>query len=393
MQSMPVSPKAIQIFYSYATEDEEWQKKLEKQLSVLKQDGFVSHWHHGLIGAGNEQQMEIDEHLNTATIFLLLISPDFMSSDHCMNVEVKKAFERYEKKEAHVIPVILRPIAWKKGKLNKLQPLPRNGKPVSKWEDPEDALFHVAEEVSRVIGNFVVREWLNHGSTLYETKFYEEALKAFENALKYDSSNAEAYNRMGDTYYARHNDDEALKAYESARKYNPRGTWAWYGIGNVYLRQKNYESALYAFQQVTTIEPNNAWSAWAWYEQGTIHRRFNRPSEALDAYQKAITIGNKTGDLARFHRDKGTLHEELEQYTEALAEAEKDLSLDPEFISSYRGKAHALNMLGRFDKALEVCEEAIRRKPDYPNIHNAKCVALSRDWGNTRKRFERLKRP
>jgi hypothetical protein len=29
MQSMPTSPKAIQVFYSYADEDQTWQKKLE----------------------------------------------------------------------------------------------------------------------------------------------------------------------------------------------------------------------------------------------------------------------------------------------------------------------------------------------------------------------------
>lgn len=54
---MATSPKAIEIFYSYADEDQGWQKKLEQQ---LRQDGLISHWHHGLIGPGHEQQLEID---------------------------------------------------------------------------------------------------------------------------------------------------------------------------------------------------------------------------------------------------------------------------------------------------------------------------------------------
>lgn len=45
-------------------------------------------------------------------------------------------------------------------------------------------------------------------------------------------------------------------------------------------------------------------------------------------------------------------------------------------LQAYRDKAHALNKLGRFDEALEVCEEAIRRKPDYPSTHQAKGTAL-----------------
>jgi hypothetical protein len=68
MQSMPNSPKTIQIFYSYATdtEDEGWQKKLEQQLSALNPNGLVSHWQQGLIGPGEEWQLEIDKHLNMA---------------------------------------------------------------------------------------------------------------------------------------------------------------------------------------------------------------------------------------------------------------------------------------------------------------------------------------
>src|SRR5216110_1747164 len=277
MQLLPTTSKPIQIFYSYIAEDEKWQKKLETQLSGLHLDGLICHWHHKLIEAGREQQREIDEHLNTAHIFLLLVSPGFLASDYCRNVEVKKALERYEKSEAYVIPVILEHSDWKTSPFGKLQSLPRNGKPICQWEASDAPLFNIAGEIRKIIEKLVAREWLNYGGTLYERKYYEKALSAFENALKCDSGYVEAYNRMGDTYYAQHNDEEALKAYESARKYDPRSTWAWYGIGNVYLRRKNYESALDAFQQITTIDPDNAWSARAWYEQGKLQQRFDRP--------------------------------------------------------------------------------------------------------------------
>ncbi len=376
MQSMPVSPKAIQIFYSYIREDEKWQKKLETQLSALHWNGLISHWHHGLVALGRERQQEIDEHLSTAHIFLLLVSPGFLASDYCSTVEVKKALERHEKNDAYVIPIILEDCDWKTSTFGKLQSLPRDGRPLHQWEASDAPISQVAGEIRKVIDKLVAREWLNYGDTLQERKYYEKALRAFEKALKYDSTYAEAYNRMGDTYYARNNNEEAFKAYETARKYDPRGTRAWYGIGNVYLRQRNYEDALDAFQQVTTIDPDNAWSAWAWYEQGKIQQRFNHSSEALDAYERAINAGKKIEDLALFHHDKGILYEKLEKYAEALAETEKALFLDPERISSYRNKGFALDKLGRFDEALEAFEEAIRRKPDYPNAHQGKGKVL-----------------
>lgn len=379
MLSLPPSSQPIEIFYSHISQDKKWQEKLEMQFAVLKQHRLVTHWHHGLIPVGAEKQQEIDKHLNTAQVFLLLVSPGFLASSYHSDVEVKRALEKYEKNEAHVIPVILGHCDWKTSPFSKLQALPRDGNPMSQSDPSDSPLSEVAEEIRKILEKLIAKEWLNYGRAISGISCYEKALEAFKTVLEYDERHVEAYNRIGDTYYAQHNDEndkKALDAYESARKYDPRSTWAWYGIGNVYLRQKNYERALDAYLQVTTIDPDNEWSVRTWYEQGKIHRRFNRLAEALTAYERAITASNKTSDLARFHREKAAVYEKLEKFAEELVEAEQALALDPDHISSYRDKAHALNKLGRPEEALAVCEEAIRRKPDYPNIHQAKGVAL-----------------
>jgi tetratricopeptide (TPR) repeat protein len=374
---MPPSPKAIQIFYSYIPEDEKWQKELEKQLSSgLHRDGLISHWHHQLIPPGNIQQQDIDDHLNTAHIFLLLVSPGFLASDYCRNVEVEKALERHKNNEAHVIPVILEHSDWKTSTFGMLQSLPRDGRPACQWQTSEAPFFHIAREIRQIIDKLIAREWLNYGQILCKNKFYEKALRAFENALKYAADHTDVYNSMGDVYHAQHHNEEALKAYETAIRYDPRSTWAWYGIGNTYKRQRNFEEALDAYQQVTTIDPDDAQSAWAWYEQGKIQQRLNHLSEALDAYERATITGQKAKDLALFHRDRGAVYEKLEKFADALAEAEKALSFDPEDISSYRNKGFALGKLERFDEALQTFEEAIRRKPDYPNAHLGKGKVL-----------------
>jgi hypothetical protein len=72
--------EAIEIFYSYAREDEELCKELEKHLSILKRQGVIAGWHDRKISPGKEWEEEIDTHLNTARIILLLISADFMDS-------------------------------------------------------------------------------------------------------------------------------------------------------------------------------------------------------------------------------------------------------------------------------------------------------------------------
>ena len=71
------SSRSVEVFYSYAPKDERWQKELEKQLSGLKRKGLIVDWHKRRISAGMEKAGEIDAHLNTAAIILLLVSPDF----------------------------------------------------------------------------------------------------------------------------------------------------------------------------------------------------------------------------------------------------------------------------------------------------------------------------
>ncbi len=75
----------------------------------MKRKGLISRWHDHEITAGNEWQEEINEHLNTAQIILLLISPDSIASDYCYDIEMTRALERHKAKEARVIPIILRP--------------------------------------------------------------------------------------------------------------------------------------------------------------------------------------------------------------------------------------------------------------------------------------------
>ena len=105
-------PNSIEVFYSYSHEDEELRQQLENHLSILRRQGVITDWHYRQIGAGREWEGEIDAHLNTAHVILLLISSDFIASDYCYDVEMQRAMERHEAGEARVIPVILRPVDW-----------------------------------------------------------------------------------------------------------------------------------------------------------------------------------------------------------------------------------------------------------------------------------------
>ena len=143
--------RPIECFYSYAHADEELRKELEKHLSILKRQEVITNWHDRKIEPGKEWNREIDEHLQTADIILLLISTDFLASDYCYDIEMKRAMERQEAKEARVIPVILRPVDWEKAPFAKLQALPRDAKAVTLWNNEDEAFSNIAAGIQKTV--------------------------------------------------------------------------------------------------------------------------------------------------------------------------------------------------------------------------------------------------
>jgi TIR domain len=143
----------VEIFFCYAREDEELRKKLEKQLRALKRQGIIGIWYDREISPGAEWEREIDRHLNSAKIILLLVSPDFMDSDYCYSQEMLRAMERHERGEARVIPVILRPVYWQGAPFGKLQALPTDAKAIISRDLQylDDAFFEVAEGIRKVV--------------------------------------------------------------------------------------------------------------------------------------------------------------------------------------------------------------------------------------------------
>jgi|GEM_PF-3385325 len=141
----------LDIFCSYSHHDEKMRQELEKHLTLFQRQGIGIIWHDRKIDAGEPWRGQIDSHLKSADIILLLVSPDFLASDYCYDIEMKKALERHDAGEVRVIPIILRPCDWQKAPFSKLQALPKDGKPVTRFRSRDEAYSNIAEGMWRVI--------------------------------------------------------------------------------------------------------------------------------------------------------------------------------------------------------------------------------------------------
>ncbi len=147
---MNSEPGPTEVFYSYADADEALRKELEKHLSILQRQGLISSWYDRRIVAGTDWAKAIDTHLETASLILLLISPDFLASDYCTGREMKRAVARHRAKEARIIPILLRPVEWHGAPFEHLQALPTDGRSVTEWENVDAAFRDIAAIFSRL---------------------------------------------------------------------------------------------------------------------------------------------------------------------------------------------------------------------------------------------------
>lgn len=141
----------LKIFISYSHEDEKYKVQLLNHLSSLKRREIIKEWHDRKLIPGEDWDGTIKQELIDSDIILLLISSDFLASNYCFDVEIKKAMERHDQGDAIVIPIILRPCDWKDSLFGKVQVLPKDAKPLAMWENIDEGYLDVIEGIKEGI--------------------------------------------------------------------------------------------------------------------------------------------------------------------------------------------------------------------------------------------------
>ncbi|HNB06336.1 MAG: TIR domain-containing protein [Thauera sp.] len=141
----------VDLFYSYAHEDEKLRDELDGHLALLRRKGVIRPWHDRGIVPGQEWDKTIDEQLAMADLILLLVSMDFLNSDYIWGKELATAIERARRGDASVIPVLLRAVDLEDAPFAHLQGLPTDLRPVTSWPNRDEAWTDVAKGIRRAV--------------------------------------------------------------------------------------------------------------------------------------------------------------------------------------------------------------------------------------------------
>jgi len=146
---MKATDHIVNVFISSSHKDEKYKNDLLDHLSTLVRSRTISVWSDNVISVGDKWEYEINEHILTADIIVFLLSPDFFSSEYCVEKEVEIALEKHKNGEVVIFSVLVRPVHLEPTVFAKFQYLPREGKAISRFRDQDSCWSQIVSELDK----------------------------------------------------------------------------------------------------------------------------------------------------------------------------------------------------------------------------------------------------
>ena len=192
----------------------------------------------------------------------------------------------------------------KKDEMNEISTYKNKGTDI----EPSAEQSGIPRERSLVDSDYNRKKLYKKGINLMADQKLEDAVMAFEHALRIDPGSIETMLKLG--YAKFHLDDysEALAVYDKILDIDVTNPEAWNLKGLVHYQQKNYAKALDSVEKAIESDPTYG---MAWYNKGCYLSLLNQVPEALEALKRSIEIDVK--NARKSVRDKDFVNVRIEE--------------------------------------------------------------------------------
>ena len=188
----------------------------------------------------------------------------------------------------------------------------------------------------------------------------DEALAAFENALRVDATNLVALNGIITQYAKTQQLDKAHSRVDQALSAYPNVAWLHYLKAQVYGYQHNVQAAEAELRRALEINPNyvDAYSSLA-----ALFINSNQADRAIEEYKKILAI---KPDNAMIYTLIGMLEDARRNYDAAIENYRKALSLDQNNALAGNNLSwnYAAYGKGNLDEAMRLAQTVVQRNPN-----------------------------
>ncbi|MFN7412359.1 MAG: tetratricopeptide repeat-containing serine protease family protein [Dolichospermum sp.] len=220
-------------------------------------------------------------------------------------------------------------------------------------------------------GNTTASQWLERGNQLWRLRRHEEAIQAFEEAIKQKPKFIHlAYYGKGLALYWSGKDIEAITAWELAVKSQPDFVPVWNALSLIYRESKQLDKALVAINQAIRLQPNNP---NLYSQKFGVLSDLKRYREAEVAINKAIELSPR----AAFYSNRGVAKDELGDKQGAIDNYNQAIKINPNLAQAYNNRGLTKYELGDKQGAIDDYNQAIKINPNYAQAYTNRGNAKS----------------
>ena len=267
--------------------------------------------------------------------------------------------------------------------------------------------------------------WYEKGQKLDANQSYEDAVQAYENAIKLDPQNSEFLDRKALSLFFLHRNQEATESWKKVLQHynetllkNPKDIKSWMGKGRVFtmlaisdraeLRENYRVAELNAYEQGLQIAPQNSTMLYfkgsalyelkrydeaiaacdqalkigfdpsqPWMADGVSHLKglaeaaLGKKNDSVQSYQEAlkgsdeaIKKANSPQNLSEAWAQKGMMLEEQGNYNESIKAFDNATNANPKNEMAWMFKGFMLaNWMGRYQEGLAALDKALEIRP------------------------------
>ena len=202
------------------------------------------------------------------------------------------------------------------------------------------------------------RAYLNRGSLYKDEKKYQEAIQCFNEALKINVADHEAYMLRGNVNFEMNKFDLAFSDYKKSLSIKPDYSTALDNVGALFGLRLQYDSALVYLNRALAISPGYSPS---YKNRALVNLELNRNEDAIRDFKKFLEYNPGDPDIMNVI---GVCYRNLGKYNDALTIINQAIAIkpDPHF---FLNRAYCYNGLKDIESARK---DAVKAKAGGLNI-------------------------
>ena len=186
------------------------------------------------------------------------------------------------------------------------------------------------------------KSYNNHGIALYNLKKYSEACKKYTKAIELNPTFSQAHNNMGVSLNSLKKYNEAIKYFKNSIKLKFDFIDPYINLGNLFLKNNNSSEAINCFLKATKIKKNDPKII---FKLGLAYKNNLKYKASISELKLAIKLDPYFSDA---YSALGTVYIEINKYEDAINCFKKAIDLDPNFSAAYHNLLFAYSYIENF---------------------------------------------